>query len=212
MSLEMLKADKIFLKWYERSRSSLLILRGHNFVRDYGYDSESEYERSWLSYASAWLAEESIRKSGHTLSYFGHLKNTIRMQYRRSFWYVIKTFVYRLAQNLSDESVEKFGKIISEIDSTTCEEADNTDVIEQMVDILIALLKVQTEDNSLYVVINRLDQCQWERFKEKGIDDLGHTVRFLLQLVHHQGLEHLNIKILFIMKNQATQEVVKRQQ
>lgn len=211
LTLEMLKANKIFLEWHERSQSSMLILGGHNFVRGNEHDSEDDSEMSWLSYASAWLAEESIRKPGRTLSYFGHLNYTVRKQHRRSFWHVIKTFIYQLAQTLSEESIDVFDKIISDVDPTTWDDADSADMIEQMVDIIVALLELQEEDSSVCIVIDRLDQCQWERFKEKGIDGLGHAVRFLLQLVRHQSLKHLSIKVLLVVNNRAALEAVKKQ-
>lgn len=206
-----LKMNTTFLRWCERSQSSMLVLGGYNFIRETDSEPEDEEEMTWLSCASAWFAEEALRKPSVTLSYFGQLTYTVRRQQRQSFWYVIKTFVYQLAQTLPENSMEEFEKAISEIDSQALDGADNVGAIEHMTGILIAALAVFPGSTTISVVLDRLDQCLWDTFAAKGVDGLGHAVRFLLQLARHPQLSHLSIKILLVMNNRSAVKVARTQ-
>lgn len=211
MSPRMLRSHKTFSQWYDRPKSSMLVLGGYNLVRDVDFEHADEEEMIWLSYASAWVAEEALRKPCITLSYFGQLSYTIRKQQRRTLWYVLKTFIYQLAQILPEGLLEQFEKVVSDIDFSTWDGADSVEAIEQATGFLIALLEVLPEATSISVVIDRLDQCQWDDFNSKGVDGIGHAVRFLLQLVRQRRLSHLNIKILLVMNNYSAIDIAKTQ-
>lgn len=211
MSPDMLKINKSFSEWYERSESSMLVLGGHNFVRDTDSEPESGEEMNWLSSASVWFAEDALRKPGLTLSYFGQLNYTVRRQHRHTLAYVMKSFIYQLAQTLPEDSLERYEKIVSEIDLSIWDAADNKEAIEQMTGAFTALLEVVPRDTNISIVIDRLDHCQWDRFIDKGVDGLGHAVRFLLQLVQDRKLSHLSLKILLVMNNRSALRVARAQ-
>ena len=208
MSPNMLKSNKTFLEWDERPQSSMLVLGGYNFVREIDSDPESGEEMSWLSFASAWYTEEALRKPGVTLSYFGQLNYTVRKQHRHTFGYVIKTFIYQLAQTLPEDSLDKHERIISETDFKPWDTANDVGAIERMIDTLIAVLEVLPEDVHVSLVIDRLDHCQWDKFAANGVDGLGHAVRFLLQLVRHRKI---GLKVLLVMNNNSSVGIAKTQ-
>ncbi|KAH6621736.1 hypothetical protein C7974DRAFT_414441 [Boeremia exigua] len=208
LSPVILKANKTFREWNEEPRSSMLVLGGYNFVRDIDSEPESEEEMSWLSFASVWYTEDALRKPGLTLSYFGQLNYTVRKQHRHTFWYVMKTFVYQLAQTLPEDLLEQHEKVLSETNLSSWNAANSVEAIEQMIGVLTTLLDVIPEDVRVSIAIDRLDHCRWDDFTENGVDGLGHAVRFLLQLVRHRKV---GLKVLLVMNNHSAVNIARTQ-
>ena len=208
MSPAMLKANKSFRDWNERSESSILVLGGHNFVRETDSEPDCKEEMSWLSFASAWYTQDALRNPGLTLSFFGQLNYTIRSQHRKTFWHVVKTFVYQLAQVVPEETLERHEKIIRDTNFSTWNDANDVDAIEEMSDLLKGLLDTVPDDVRVSIIIDRLDQCQWDRFTKNGVDGLGHAARFLLQLVRHRKI---GLKILLVLNSRSAAAITKNQ-
>ncbi|KAJ8110720.1 hypothetical protein OPT61_g6505 [Boeremia exigua] len=208
LSPEMLQANKTFRAWNEEPKSSMLVLGGHNFVREPDSEPGDDVEMSWLSAASAWYTEDALRKPGLTLSYFGQLNYSVRKQHRHTFWYVIKTFIYQLAQVLSEDSLERHEAMISGTDIPAWDAASDVEALEHMTSLLVTLLGFLPEDLGVSIIIDRLDHCQWEKFTENAVDGLGHAVRFLLQLVRQRKS---GLKILLVLNNRSAVAVARTQ-
>lgn len=186
----------------------MLVLGRYNFVREADSEPDCLEEMSWLSFASAWCTEDALRNPGITLSFFGQLNYTVRNHQRQTFWHVIKTFVCQLAQFVPEEALEKFEDIVSDTDHASWDAASDIDTIEQMTELLRALVGTVPEDVRIAIVIDRLDQCQWESFVDNGVDGLGHAVRFLLQLVRHRKA---GLKVLLVVDHRSAMAITKTQ-
>ncbi|KAG9200487.1 hypothetical protein G6514_006998 [Epicoccum nigrum] len=208
MSPAMLKANESFRDWNERSESSMLVLGGCNFVRETDSEPYCDGEMSWLSFASAWYTQDALRNPGLTLSFFGQLNYNVKTQHRKTFWHVVKTFVYQLAQVVPEETLERHEKIIRDTDFSSWNEANDVDAIEEMSGLLGAMLDSVPDDVRVSIVIDRLDQCQWDGFTKNGVDGLGHAVRFLLQLVRHRKI---GLKILLVLNSRSAAAITKNQ-
>lgn len=116
--------------------------------------------------------------------------------------------MYQLAQVVPEETLERHERIVRETDFSTWTNANDVDAIEEMSGLLIRLLNTVPSDVCVSVVIDRLDQCQWDGFTKNGVDGLGHAARFLLQLVRHRKL---GLKILLVLDSRSAAAITKNQ-
>ncbi|KAF1969456.1 hypothetical protein BU23DRAFT_557637 [Bimuria novae-zelandiae CBS 107.79] len=200
MSWPVLKKEKKFSQWLEKEESSILLLGGDN------WSDSSSTVLNWLSLASV-LVAQAHSDATFRLNYFCQTDYANSRSGRRSFSAVIRNLVYQFAEQRPQALHERREFILEALRSVPWNSTEYSVSFDALAQLCINLFSMCQAGESLTIVLDRLDLCQWNH--GTGTSALYEAICALQDIIRHKSLAHVRIKILLVMDGRPAQQVVK---
>lgn len=201
LSHSMLMGEKTFSKWFETSKSSVLVLGGSNWVDD------SAIQLNWLSYASTWVTT-SAQPSRCTLAYFCQTDYRVTKRQARDFLDVMRSLIYQLAMQSPLATLPHIEDLV-DITPLALQDRGGTVALENMAQLMVKFLETCDKNSVITIVIDRLDQCRWSDNPDAGSSTLETAVESLLDVVRHTSLDSLKIRVLLVMDEGPARKIAR---
>ncbi|KJX92477.1 hypothetical protein TI39_contig5847g00009 [Zymoseptoria brevis] len=169
ISMEFLRADETFEKWWESTQSCVLLTGGTNFVNDYSSGS-----LNWLSYGAILAVEELRQKELKVAFFLAQTSFAIRSRKRCTIQDIIVNLIYQLSEMHTDLLRSETDRLKEVVQSPTWRNADTDLFWHKAQPLLLEIFSAFSKEEVIILVVDRLDQCAWQGEED---DDLALELR-----------------------------------
>lgn len=155
-SIDLLKADADFSKWWEMQRSCFLVAGGENWREE-----SSIGPLNWLSLGAILVIKELQRQHKNVAYYLAELAFMASKPYKRSLRDVMANLILQIAL-LREDALRTELDVLEDIVGGKAWKEDGTEEFWAATNTLLAtVLDAFAPDFQLWIVIDRLDRCSW---------------------------------------------------
>lgn len=220
ISMELLRGEGEFDKWWASSKSCLLLAGGSNFV-----DDHSSGSLNWLSYGAI-LAIEELRLQDRNVAFFlAQTSWSVNERKRCTIRQIIVNLIYQISAMHDDLLRSKIDRLKAAVQSAAWNENNGDAFWLKAQPLLLEIFSTFSCEEEIFIVVDRLDQCAWSEYEDEYEEDeddsspssssssssptgldMCHAIE---ELLHIAAEAHCHVKILLTMDAASSQKVAR---
>jgi hypothetical protein len=148
--------------------------------------------------------------SGYVLAAFCQTDSVISERERLYFPEIVHSLIYQLAEQHPSGLQYRREEIREALESSRWQQKDLLTAYKDVTETFSKLLADLEKSKAITIIIDRLDQCRWDKNAESEVGTFDAAVSSLMDITDDSALRQLIIKILLVMDSAPARKVWKR--